>query len=107
MNYIEGKLNVLADVFSRLPRFDGEGFVQKSDVPKPLPSSDQYLHILDEAFCHSLYAVDEENIYDESFMYDNCFANVNDKELIECLQWYTSSPELDSYVSPDCRTNLR
>ena len=32
-------------------------------------------------------------------MYDDCFNNIDDEELIECLQWYTSSPELDSYVN--------
>ena len=57
------------------------------------------MHILDEAFCHSLYAADDENIYDDNFMYDDCFTNIDDKELIEYLQWYTSSPELDSYVN--------
>ena len=38
-------------------------------------------------------------IYDDSFMYDDCFANIDDQELIECLQWYSGSPAMDSYVN--------
>ena len=45
MEYIQGKLNVLADAFSRLPRFD-----RKTEKPSLPPTNDQYLHYLDEAF---------------------------------------------------------
>ena len=99
MIYIKGKLNVLADAFSRLPRFDSEGFVPKPEAVTPPATSGQYLHILDDMFRDKIFTPDAMEIYDDSFMYDDCFANNDDQELIDCLQWYSSSPTMDSFVN--------
>ena len=32
-------------------------------------------------------------------MHDDCFSNIDDKELIDCLKWYTDADTHDSYVN--------
>ena len=49
LEYIKGKLNVLADAFSRLPRFEDGGFVRKTTEHVPVPANTS-MYLLDEAF---------------------------------------------------------
>ena len=52
LEYIEGKLNVLADAFSRLPKFEDGGFVESSKPPGS--PANESMYVLDEAF-HGKY----------------------------------------------------
>ena len=97
LEYIEGKLNVLADAFSRLPKFEDGGFIEPSETPGPLANESMY--VLDEAFRDKFFGVDEELIHDDKFMYDDCLCNIDDRELIECLQWDTHVDAQMSYVN--------
>ena len=98
MEYIEGKLNVLADAFSRLPKFEDGGFVPSSKESLPAPANTS-MHLLDEAFRNKRWTRDEDIIYDDSFIYDDVFSNVDDRELFECLLWYPEDPSLFNYVN--------
>ena len=95
--YIEGKLNVLADAFSRLPRFEDGGFVE-SNKPPGSPSNES-MYVLDEAFRNNCFGVDEELIHDNNFMYDDCLCNIDDRKLMECLQWHSDVDAQMSYVN--------
>ena len=74
LNYLPGKLNVLADAFSRLPRFDDDEVAEgKTESP---PSGDN------------------------SLFYDDVFSLVDDPELTQCLMWYSDVGNvMESYVN--------
>ena len=57
------------------------------------------MYILDEAFRNNCFGVDEELIHDDNFMYDDCLCNIDDRELMECLQWHCDADEQISYVN--------
>ena len=62
LNYIEGKLNVLADAFSRLPKFEDGGIVEK--VKPPEAPADTMMYALDQAFRSKQYCADDSLIHD-------------------------------------------
>ena len=97
LKYIEGKLNVLADAFSRLPKFEDGGFVESSKPPGS--PSNESMYVLDEAFRNKCFGVNEELIHDDNFMYDDCLCNIDDRELMECLQWHCDVDAQMSYVN--------
>ena len=69
MYYLEGKLNVLADAFSRLPRFDSDEFVEGKNTANIEPK------LLDLAVGEQYFVSDEPELY-------------------ECLKFH---PDLDDY----------
>ena len=97
LEYIKGKLNVLADAFSRLPKFKDGGFVEKTKPPDV--TADVMMCQLDEAFRDKCFGVDEDLLWDDLFMYDDCLSNIDDKELINCLKWHTDADIHESYVN--------
>ena len=74
MVYLPGKMNTLADAFSRLPRFD---VAEVAEGKTELPTKG-----------------------DNSLFYDDMFSLVDDPELAHCLMWYSNMDEaLESYVN--------
>ena len=69
MFYLEGKLNVLADAFSCLPRFDNNEFVEGKNTANSAPK------LLD-------LAVGEQ------------YVNLHEPDLYDCLKFH---PDLDDY----------
>ena len=93
IEFIEGKQNVLADAFSRLPKFEDGGFVERKSPDAP---ADAMTYVLDKAFRSECFGVEESLIADDMFLFDDCLNNVDDKDLIDCLKWYTDAD--NSYV---------
>ena len=96
--HMKGKLNVLADAFSRLPRFKYGRFVLKTTEHVPVPANTS-MYLLDEAFRNQRFTSDETLIYDDNFMYDGVLHDLVDRELFHCLQWYSDDPTTMSYVN--------
>ena len=98
LEYIEGKLNVLADAFSRLPKFDNGGFVKEtSKVSRP--SENVSMHVLDQVFRSDQIMGEEELIHDDSFVFDDVMFNNDDRDLFDCLQWFRDEPTEHNYVN--------
>ena len=66
LEYIEGKLNILADAFSRLLKFKDGGFVESTEPPSS-PANDS-MYILDKIFSNKYFGVNEDMIHDDNFM---------------------------------------
>ena len=88
---------MLADAFSRLPKFEDGGFESKSEhVPVPTNTS---MYLLDQAFWDHRFTSDEALIYDDSCIYDDILHNIDDCKLFHCLQWYGDDPTTMSCVN--------